>query len=119
MRLIVMTIISRALRRQAMAGLLFASALSFGLPCRAEQGDDAEYAALQATAKESFQGKAAPFVKTYCMDCHGSERKGRSQLSARAQEPRRRRLQQTVEAGARQREDPRHAAGRRGQAADG
>ena len=74
MRLITMTIISRALRRQAMAGLLFASALSVGLPCRAEQGDDAEYAALHATAKESFQGKAVPFIKSYCLKCHSSAR---------------------------------------------
>ncbi len=57
-----------------MAALLFASALSSALPCHAEQGDDAEYAALQATAKESFKGKAVPFIKSYCLRCHSSAR---------------------------------------------
>jgi hypothetical protein len=60
-------------------GSLFAFALWFGLGfallCHAESGDDDDFAARQANAKEAFREKVAPFVKTYCVDCHGSKKR--------------------------------------------
>src|SRR5262249_23104159 len=61
-----------ALRSHPLCALLFALAFLPGLPCQAEQGDDAEFAGQQATAKESFQSKAVPFIKSYCFRCHCS-----------------------------------------------
>ncbi|MEI9896719.1 MAG: DUF1595 domain-containing protein [Chthoniobacter sp.] len=54
---------------------LFASALGSGLPGHAESGGDADLAALQASAKESFRDKVAPFLTTYCTDCHGTKKR--------------------------------------------
>ncbi|WP_345736400.1 DUF1592 domain-containing protein [Prosthecobacter algae] len=61
-------------------GLMFFSVLSLGLmlarPSRmpAEGVADAEFAALQAEAKESFKKGVVPFVKTYCSECHSNRR---------------------------------------------
>jgi cytochrome c553 len=55
--------------------LLFVSALWLALPCQAESGGDTELAALQTDAKESFRDKVAPFVTTYCTDCHGAKKR--------------------------------------------
>ncbi len=68
----IQTPFSNAFRRLALTSLLFVAASLFALPCRAEQGDDAEFVALQATAKDSFEGKAVPFIKNYCFKCHCS-----------------------------------------------
>lgn len=62
-------------RTGAIALLLFAAAAFLALPCRAESGDDADLAAQQAHAKESFRAKIAPFVTTYCTDCHGAKKR--------------------------------------------
>jgi cytochrome c553 len=35
---------------------------------------DADLPALQAEAKKAFRDKVTPFVKTYCMDCHGNKK---------------------------------------------
>ncbi len=40
----------------------------------ADKDADAEFTALQAEAKESFKKGVAPFVKTYCIECHGNKR---------------------------------------------
>lgn len=66
-------------------GLTFASrlALTFAIlrvlafplaAVGAEEVADAEFAARQAEAKESFRKGVAPFVKTYCLECHGNRR---------------------------------------------
>ncbi len=70
-----MTIISRTLRSNVIAMLLFASALLWPLPGHAQSGGEADLAALQANAKESFRDKVAPFVTTYCTDCHGAKKR--------------------------------------------
>jgi mono/diheme cytochrome c family protein len=47
------------------------------LPCLAqpaEDAEDAQFAALRADAKKSFEEGVAPFVKTYCAHCHGQNR---------------------------------------------
>ncbi len=54
---------------------LLGLALSLTTPCRAEPASDAEFAALQAEAKKTFQDRIAPFVKTYCVDCHGEKKR--------------------------------------------
>ncbi|MDR3405322.1 MAG: DUF1592 domain-containing protein [Chthoniobacter sp.] len=70
-----MMTVPRTFRRRVLAVWLFATASLFGLPGHAESGDDAHLAALQATAKESFRDKVAPFVTTYCTDCHGAKKR--------------------------------------------
>lgn len=48
--------------------------LSFSGAVKAEDVVDAEFAALQTEAKKSFKDGVAPFVKTYCIECHGNRR---------------------------------------------
>jgi hypothetical protein len=36
--------------------------------------DDGEHAALQADAEQFFRDRVAPFIKTYCLDCHSNKR---------------------------------------------
>ena len=40
----------------------------------AESRVDRDFAALQADAQKSFQDSVTPFVKTYCIGCHGQDR---------------------------------------------
>ena len=102
-----------------MAVILGGFAWSLTIPCQAEPTDDVDFAALQAGAKKTFREGVAPFVKTYCADCHGEKKhEGRDQFCTGLKNPGTR-GGQAVEAGARQREGARHAAGRRGEAADG
>ena len=49
-------------------------ALMFAMPGRAEPGDDPDFAALRADAKQSFKDVVTPFVENYCTRCHGQER---------------------------------------------
>jgi mono/diheme cytochrome c family protein len=55
----------------ALLGLAFALAMAG----RAGAADDGDFAALQADAKKSFRDVAAPFVSTYCADCHGKKKR--------------------------------------------
>ena len=48
--------------------------LALVFPCQAQAEDDAEFAALQADAQKSFKEGVAPFVKKYCVECHGNRR---------------------------------------------
>lgn len=41
---------------------------------RAETQTASEFDLAQAAAKKNFKEKVAPFVKTYCADCHGEKR---------------------------------------------
>ncbi len=43
-------------------------------PCRAEPTDDGDLAAQQAEAKKTFREGVAPFVNTYCTECHGDKK---------------------------------------------
>ena len=44
-------------------------------PCHAETADEVESEeALRADARETFEKKVGPFVKTYCTKCHGGGR---------------------------------------------
>jgi mono/diheme cytochrome c family protein len=62
-------------RSGAIAMALVGIALSLAMPCAAEPADDGDFAALQADAKKSFREGVAPFVKTYCADCHGNKKR--------------------------------------------
>jgi mono/diheme cytochrome c family protein len=57
-----------------MAMVLVAFALSPILRCTAEPADEADFAVLQADAKNSFKEVVTPFVDTYCTRCHGQNR---------------------------------------------
>ena len=57
----------------AMAFLGFALALT--MPGPAVSADAGDFAALQADAQKSFRDGVAPFVKTYCTECHGEKKR--------------------------------------------
>src|ERR1043166_4322591 len=61
----------RAFASGVMAVALVAFGLSLTLRCKA---DDADVAALQVDAKNSFKEVVTPFVDTYCTRCHGQDR---------------------------------------------
>src|SRR4051812_5492891 len=55
----------RASNRGAIAMILLGIALAMATAAQAEPADDAEFAALQASAKKAFKDGVAPFVKNY------------------------------------------------------
>jgi hypothetical protein len=58
------------------AALGLAVVLSLGSHCQAEAGSEhADQASLRAGAKKIFKDKVEPFVKKYCIRCHGSRPK--------------------------------------------
>ena len=59
-------------RSGVMAVMLCGLAWLATMPCRAEPTDDGDFAALQTDAQKSFREGVTPFLKTYCMDCHGN-----------------------------------------------
>jgi len=83
-----MMIMTKTFRAGAIATALFALALSLTPRCKAESEGDGDFAALQASAKQSFRDKVAPFVATYCVDCHGAKkRKGQVSFQAALKNP--------------------------------
>lgn len=54
--------------------LILALALVWPGIAGAEDVPDAEFLALQTEAKKSFKDGVAPFVKEYCIECHGNRR---------------------------------------------
>jgi len=53
------------------AGLL---ALAWALPSPAATEEDAAFTALHDEAEQAFKKDVAPFVKRYCLECHGNRR---------------------------------------------
>jgi len=53
---------------------LFSLGLLLAMPSAAKADEDAEFAALQKDAQESFKKGVAPFIKEYCVECHGNRR---------------------------------------------
>ncbi len=58
-------------------GLLVAAMTAVGMagPVSADDAVDAEFAALQTDAKKGFAEGVGPFVKNYCVQCHGNKKK--------------------------------------------
>ena len=54
--------------------ILFGSVLAIFCPCSSRAEEDKEFAATQTTAQKAFQKNAVPFVKEYCVECHGNRR---------------------------------------------
>jgi mono/diheme cytochrome c family protein len=57
-----------------MALLVFGLAPCLALAAGAEPADDGEFSALQAEAKKTFRDQVTPFVRTYCLNCHGNRK---------------------------------------------
>ena len=57
------------------AKLLLVFALSWTLLCQADSEGGGDFAARQAAAKKTFKDKVAPYVTSYCLDCHGETKK--------------------------------------------
>ena len=62
------------LRRGVRALLVFGLAPFLFLSAKAEPADDGEFSALQAGAKITFRDQVTPFVRTYCLNCHGNRK---------------------------------------------
>lgn len=61
-------------RRGAMAMVVFGVLWSQPITGSAQTSMDAELAALKTDTKQFFGDRVAPFIKTYCLDCHSSKR---------------------------------------------
>jgi hypothetical protein len=61
-------------RSGVMALVVFGAAWSQPITGSAQTSVDGELAALKADAEQFFRDRVAPFVKTYCLDCHSSKR---------------------------------------------
>ena len=56
------------------AALLLGFACALAVPGQAQSADETEFAALQADVKAAFKDKVTPFVRTYCLACHGNRK---------------------------------------------
>jgi hypothetical protein len=57
-----------------MALMLWGLALPLPGIGQTEPSDNANLVALQAEIKKAFQGQVTPFVRTYCVSCHGNRK---------------------------------------------
>jgi len=69
------------------SALGFALTLFLVMPCQAESGEVADEAALRADAKKVFKEKVEPFVKRYCIRCHGDRPKAGINLKSALKSP--------------------------------
>jgi hypothetical protein len=60
-------------KRRGLLTVLFALAFSIPALAQAEDPQETVHAARQAAAKKTFDQKIAPFLTTYCTDCHGDK----------------------------------------------
>jgi len=75
-------------RRTSLLSTLLGLALLCPIRGQAAPSDDKEFAALQADAQKSFKEGVAPFVKSYCIECHGNKRaKGALNFEAALKNP--------------------------------
>jgi mono/diheme cytochrome c family protein len=61
-------------RSGVMAVILMAVALPLTPPCKAEAPEHGDFAALQGQVKQAFKDQVTPFVKNYCVTCHGNRK---------------------------------------------
>lgn len=69
----------------AMTWLVIAS--TFIRPCQAQTAEDKEADAMLAEAKKSFREHVEPFVKQYCVECHGDRPKAGLNLKVAVRKP--------------------------------
>jgi mono/diheme cytochrome c family protein len=77
----------RILRRLGAALLSLGCGLALALPCAARAEVDPELAALQAAAQQAFKQNVDPFVKQYCVECHGDRPKAGLNLRVAVRKP--------------------------------
>ncbi len=70
------TVVLSCLRlHRVMSALLVIGVVSAcSVSCKAQSEVDGEAAALRADTKKFFDERVAPFIKTYCLDCHSNKR---------------------------------------------
>jgi len=66
--------LTSTLPRGVIALFVFGLAPFLALAADADPADDAEFSALQAEAKKTFRDQVTPFVRTYCLNCHGNRK---------------------------------------------
>lgn len=71
----------------AIAILLSGFVLGFAPRGNAEPAGEGDFPALQAEAKNTFRDQVTPFLKTYCIECHGSRPKGGINFLATLKDP--------------------------------
>ena len=57
-----------------MATVVFGVLSSQPIIVSAQNSVDGDFAMLKADAEQHFRAHVAPFIKTYCLDCHSSKR---------------------------------------------
>ena len=60
--------------RGVIALFIFGLAPFLALAAEGDPADDTEFSALQAEAKKTFRDQVTPFVRTYCLNCHGNRK---------------------------------------------
>ena len=60
--------------RGVIALFIFGLAPFLALAAEGDPADDTEFSALQADAKKTFRDQVTPFVRTYCLNCHGNRK---------------------------------------------
>jgi len=77
----------RSFRRALTAFLLAGFAAALAPLGQAQPAVEGDHATLQADAKKMFQGQVTPFLKDYCIKCHGSRPKGGINFLATLKDP--------------------------------
>ncbi len=73
--------------RRTLTAVFVAGFGAFALPGKAQPAVEQDFASLQAEAKKTFQGQVTPFLKNYCIKCHGSRPKGGINFQATLKDP--------------------------------
>ena len=66
--------LTSTLPRGVIALFIFGLAPFWALAAGVDSADDGEFSALQADAKKTFRDQVTPFVRTYCLNCHGNRK---------------------------------------------
>jgi mono/diheme cytochrome c family protein len=74
-------------RRGVIALTLLGLALTLAQPGRAETAEEKEEAAQLAEAKRAYRDHVEPFVKSYCVECHGDRPKAGLNLKVAVRKP--------------------------------
>ncbi len=72
---------------RALTAVFVAGFAALALPGQAQPVAEGEFAELQAHSKKTFQDQVTPFLKNYCIKCHGSRPKGGINFQATLKDP--------------------------------